>query len=107
MSASSSQRPITGVSMEEGKELICPACNAPVTRTAPVGPPMADHRVAHPTMLDQDASGGEQPLFRTTAPTPTFEEVATSMLFTGSVLIFALAILCVLAFEWLVDLALR
>ena len=78
MSASSSQRPITGVSMEEGKELICPACNAPVTRTVPVGPPMADHRVAHPTMLDQDASGGEQPLFRTTAPTPTFEEVATS-----------------------------
>jgi len=30
-----------------------------------------------------------------------------AMLFTGSVLIFALAILCVLAFEWLVDLALK
>jgi len=29
------------------------------------------------------------------------------MLFTGSVLVFALAILCVLAFEWLVDLALK
>ncbi len=47
MCASSSRCPITGVSMEEGQELICPVCNAPVKLTEPVGPPMADHRVAH------------------------------------------------------------
>ena len=45
---------------------------------------------------------------------PTLEAVATSfqaqaraILFIGSVLIFAVAILCVPAFEWLVDLALK
>jgi len=113
MSASSSQRPMTGVSMEEGKELICPVCNAPVTRTAPVGPPMADHRVAHLRCWIRTRQGvsnhssEQQPRRRRSKRWQRRSRRKRAMLFTGSVLIFALAILCVLAFEWLVDLALR
>ncbi len=46
-SASLWRRPITEVSMNEGKWPVCPLCEAPVTSTDPVGPPMADRRVVH------------------------------------------------------------
>src|SRR5947199_10822073 len=46
-SASVGRRPITEDSMNEGKWAVCPLCEAPVTSTDTLRPPMADRRVVH------------------------------------------------------------
>jgi len=113
MSASSSRCPITGVSMEQGKELICSVCNVPVKRTAPVGPPMAEHRVAHLRCWIRtrqgvtDHSSEQQRQRRRSRRWQRRSRRKRAVLFTGSVLVLALAILAVLAFEWLLDLAVK
>jgi len=99
--------------MEEAKELSCPVCNAPVERAAPLGPPMADRRVPHLQCWIKTRRGVTDHTYdqprrpRRSKKWQRRSRRKRVLLFTGSVAVFALAILAVLAFEWLLDLALK
>jgi hypothetical protein len=101
------------VSMEQGQELVCSVCNAPVKRTAPVGPPMGEHRVAHLRCWIRTRQGATEPVSerqprrRRSRKWQRRSRRKRVILFTGRVVVFALAILAVLAFEWLVDVAVK
>ena len=99
--------------MEEAKEPSCPVCNAPVERAAPMGPPMADHRVPHLQCWIKTRRGVTDDTYdqprrpRRSKKWQRRSRRKRVLLFTGSVVVFALAILAVLAFEWLLDLAVK
>ena len=105
--------PITRVSIDEAKGIFCPVCHEPVKRTAPVGPPTADHRVPHLQCWIRtrqevtDHFPGRQRRRRRSRRWQRRSGRKRVILFIGSVLVFALAILAVLAFEWLLDLAVK
>ena len=99
--------------MEEAKGVICPVCKLAVKRAAPVGPPMADNRVPHLGCWIRtrqgvtDHASDQQPRGRRSRKWQRRSRRKRAILFTGSVVVLALAILAVLAFEWLLDLALK
>jgi len=99
--------------MDEVRDLSCPVCNAPVERAAPMGPPMADRRVPHLQCWIRTRRGvtdhtyDQQRRPRRSRKWQRRSRRRRVLLFTGSVVVFALAILAVLAFEWLLDLAVK
>ncbi len=100
-------------SMEQGKELMCSLCNAPVTRAAPVGPPMADDRVPHlrcwirTRQAVTDHGSQQQRRGRRSRRWQRRSRRKRVILITGCVVVAALAILTALAFERLLDLAMK